>query len=154
MSSDFVIAILVQAFVAVGALVMLRTLALGHSSRNWPTVQGQVERLEVVTIEGGRHGGTTFKPMIVYRYRVGARAYEGRRIRATTFGGSFADQAAARAMLDDYHPGSTVTVHYHPRRPGNSLLRPGVTSMQWTIGALLAATTLVLAAWFVVVFSG
>ena len=152
MSSDLVVAILVQSFVTVAALVMLRTLALGHASRNWPTVQGQVERLEVVSNQVD--GGTTYKPRIIYRYRVGAREYQGRRIRATTFGGGFSDQAAARAMLDGYYPGSAVTVHYHPRRPGNSLLRPGVTSMQWTVGALLVATTLALAACFVVVFSG
>jgi hypothetical protein len=57
----------------------------------------------------------------VYRYRVNGRSYEGRRI---MFGPEtrYAKEAEAERALDDYKD-PTLTVHYDPRRPQDSVLK-------------------------------
>ena len=131
--SSYAVLIVMIVLLLVAAIAEVRLIHRGRSSYRWPTAKGKVIDLEVVGIQRGKTGSSSFRPTIRYRYQVSGREYQGDRIRVT-----FApvvrvsDEAAtlheASSVLDGYYPGAPVAVYYDPRDPKYSLLRPGVSS--------------------------
>ena len=129
----------VVAVMVAAAVALLRAIVIGRASRKWPSVQGRVEALEVVTRQ--RSPGTdTYRPVITYRYTVRGREYVGRRIRMSNWlamGMEHWTQAEARGVLDGYYPGAPATVYFDPESPRHSLLRPGVPRPLYFAAVLL-----------------
>ena len=102
-----------------GALQATRIL----SSLSWPTATGTIAQSD---LKHGymREGILKYKAHIVYHYDVDGTRYSGRRI---AFSGAATHGWKAREVAAAYRVGDTVTVHYHPSKPGQSVLITGVT---------------------------
>jgi hypothetical protein len=106
-------------------LILAGRLSIRRSadSEKWPAVDGVV--LESAVAARRDEGRQRFQPVIRYRYEVGGERYEGSRIRWAAAPEDFRKYTRARKLLDRYRLGSTVKVHYDPRRPGVAVLLPG-----------------------------
>lgn len=96
------------------------------ASLNWPTAAGQITDLAIVreTSSGKKgHKRTKYRPDIRYSYRVGEREYHS----ATwKWGWAFlhANPDTAQKAIAHYTLGQSVSVHYNPQRPDESVLEP------------------------------
>ncbi len=110
----------------------------GMESTAWPTVRG------VITVaELGKHidrdldnnsTDTTYSADISYDYLVDDQAYVNGSVHFGSMSSS--DPSMARAMLQRYPVGKTVTVFYNPERPQQAVLEPGVAGVAWVLPAL------------------
>ena len=82
MSSNVVLVVLIVLLLA-AAIAEVRLIHRGRRSRHWPTASGKVIDLEVVGIQRGNTGSSSFRPTIRYRYQVNGREYQGDRIGVT-----------------------------------------------------------------------
>jgi Protein of unknown function (DUF3592) len=113
----------------------------------WPTTPGRivssgVERYIDTDADGRR---TMYRATVVYAYEVNGLEYRGDRV---TSGGvmSASFPGAARRAAAKYPVGREVMVHYNPREPGDSVLRP----WSWTfVFPLLVAAAVLALAWAV-----
>ena len=108
------------AFLGAGALQSQRMLAC----RGWPTVEGVVQVSEVAR-GPMREGNLKFRYHIVYRYTVRGRSYESERL---SFSRRNDADHSPQKLAAAYLPGSRVTVHYNPSRPGLAVLE---TDLSW-----------------------
>ena len=114
---------------------MLWLAWLTLSSRHWPSTQGRVTRSAVVP---GRRDQASYS--VRYEYEVNRQDYTAERVR---FGGAInSNRGIARDTVSRYPHGSTVTVYYHPRRPGTATLERRASGFLWLwliLGLFLAA---------------
>jgi hypothetical protein len=111
-----------------------RARAKAKASASWPSTLGEVISSEVQEMSDSE--GSSYKPVVVYRYSVKGREYEGQRIR---FGNLSSGQAKARAIRDRYPFGSNQAVRYNPEKPEEATLEttgPGPTYLILAVGGL------------------
>jgi Protein of unknown function (DUF3592) len=110
------------------------------ASARWPTTAGIIQSSAVQAVSAGGRGGTTYVPTVAYTYEVNGRRLVGTRIWHVKLGFLSVD---AREIAETFTPGSNVIVHFNPKRPNVSLLRPGLT--RYSVGwILLSCCTLLL----------
>jgi uncharacterized protein DUF3592 len=107
------------------AVHSLAQLVRSARARNWPSVEGQIVRSQLV----GRHATITVR----YRYRVNDRLYHNDVVR---FGWATASYPSTIRGLDATinHPDRlplAATVFYNPVRPEDSVLNPAPHFMVW-----------------------
>lgn len=75
----------------------------------------------------GTRSGQHYEVNVAYAFAIGERSYAGSEIR---FGlpESYASIADADKRIEPYREGKTVTVHYDPKDPWQSVLEPGPTA--------------------------
>jgi Protein of unknown function (DUF3592) len=108
----------------------------GRQAALWPAVGGVVTRSRVESKKlrmgstmyrtSGR--STYYRPDLAYSYEVGGGHFEGKR---TRFGMSrrwSKDRTRWETLIAPYAVGQTVQVRYDPRKPGESVLEPGVAA--------------------------
>ena len=115
-----------------------------HSSR-WPSVKGTISESYVYSDEDSD------RPRVKYRYTVGDKEYSNK---VVTLKQRSDTQSLknSEAIVSDYPEGSSVTVYYHPKKPGYSVLEQGRGSGNWIgfgvfLFLLLASTIWVIATW-------
>ena len=86
--------------------------------------------------------GTSYTPVVEFRYSVGRQEHVGRRINYSWIATS---SQAARQVIEQYPAGRRVTVHYDPRRPDDSLLEPGLHSGQAFLALFLLPFNIIMA---------
>ena len=94
-------------------------LWLGHSSRRWPTTEGEILESKV---ELHADGEGSYCPRVRYRYRVRDQEYTSGNI---LYRGYLGTKEAAAEVASRYEPASRVLIHYHPRHPGWAVLETG-----------------------------
>lgn len=95
------------------------------SSTSWENTIGKI--LES-TIESHRNDdGITYKPVIVYSYKVNKKRYHSR---VVYFGESLHHSSikVPQDLVNRFPIGSEVKVYYNPKSPSNSILLAGVTN--------------------------
>jgi hypothetical protein len=112
----FALSVLACGLILAGRLSVRRTA----ESETWPAVDGTV--LESTVAAQRDEGRQIYRPVVRYRYEVGGERFEGSRIEWAMSQG-FRKYTRARRMLDGFRSGSTIKVHYDPRRPGVAVLR-------------------------------
>ena len=125
-----------------------KSIEKAQASENWPTVQGVVEKSDVVRSTDS-DGDTTYRAEIIYDYVVNDRSYESnkRRIGATS---SSSNSSGAYKVANQYPEGSTVTVAYNPEAPEEAVLEPGVfleSKILWYVGLVFMILGLLMAGW-------
>lgn len=86
-----------------------------QKSVNWPTVQGQIIKNDMV--------GSKLE--LLYKYKVGGQEFKNNRF----FIGVHTGSKSENSYIMEQHPvGSGAEVHYNPETPGESCLQPGLTS--------------------------
>jgi len=121
---------------------------LGH----WPTTRGTVERSYVQEREPRpfQKQPETYTPVVIFSYSVDGETYVAK---ARSFAGAGAqttrDLIAAEAVVKEYPPDSTVTVHYNPNTPSQAVLEVAKptgynTSLIVNVGNVIAGGLIIL----------
>lgn len=89
-------------------------------TRQWPQVTGAIVDAQVI------RAGDVNGPLIIYEYRTGDSTYvDSSHVRAPGFGGKRKRFEATEHILEDYQPGTEITVYYNPDDPRISTITPG-----------------------------
>lgn len=99
-------------FVAVGSFMT----HAAYSAHAWPTTTATILSSRIGTSH--THDASSYRPEILYRYRVGDRSYTGNRF-AFSYGSSY---QAVSAVIRRYPAGATVTAFYDPAKPSQAVL--------------------------------
>jgi Protein of unknown function (DUF3592) len=96
----------------------------------WPVTRGKIIAAEVEAYQGRVDTSsdtnaprTFYKPSVVYTYRVNGRQFQGDRVTIGTKISATMPGVASR-LAKRYPVGTEVDVHYNPKSPGESVLRP------------------------------
>lgn len=139
-------------FVLALALVLFwdrfELLQHGLGSPNWPQVSGEVVEVRSEPMGAGL-GGANRKLVIVYRYQVQDSDYISTRERFSRRLQRYSVEAA-ESVMEQYRPGTNVTVFHHPQDPQVSVLETGVDYTVW-MGLVIAFALMVVAVIFWVV---
>jgi len=128
-----IIRLLPRLFIIMGAAILVfgvRELFRALESTNWPSTTGTVLASDLAS-NTDTESGTTYKPHIVYEYRVQNVAYSSSRISFGDF--SFSDPSHAQAVLNSYPVSKQVTVYYAPSAPSIRVIEPGIHSQAWFV---------------------
>ena len=101
---------------------------MGFTSLNWITTQGQIITSQSVPCQRKYDFGNSLRAKIIYEYRVNSVSYSSSNLTFTTDSLFFFDCGNPDKVLNLYPVGMTVVVYYDPKKPENSVLRPGGTS--------------------------
>ncbi|MHC4891346.1 MAG: DUF3592 domain-containing protein, partial [Planctomycetota bacterium] len=115
----------------------------GIASSSWPVATGLIQDSGIETEEdmssaSGRRN-RTYTAKVRYTYSVGQKNFTADRVCFGYYGGS--DGRRARTIRARYPVGATVSVHYNPQQPEQSVLETGSTwfmNLWFTLGALMA----------------
>lgn len=124
-------------FIAVGlgtVSIGIRGLIQANASADWPSVKGRVVSSSVDQQRSSKNNGgtsTTYHAEVLYEFAVGGTTYNGNRVAYGDYGSS--NPAHARRIVNQYPEGETVTVHYMPDDPEQSVLEPGVQMQAWIL---------------------
>src|SRR5262245_7095352 len=121
--------------VGLAASLFYQLRALGFRTTEGVIVSAKLE-------EHSDSEGTSYTPVVEYRYSVGRREHVGRRINYSWMATS---SQSARRAIEQYPAGQRVTVHYDPRRPDDALLEPGLHSGQAFMALFLLPFNIVMA---------
>jgi len=113
-----------------------------RQATRWPVVRGTVldsgtQEVAAVINDGYR---THYRSLVLYRYTVSGREYQGDRIAIGVVISSTLPWLV-RQRSAKYRPGMTVDVHYNPAGPGESVLNANSKwhYLPWCIGAVILA---------------
>lgn len=122
---------------------------MGLESRNWPQVTGTLKKIwqEDDTLHDVDDTEGTHSIHARYRYKVGTRWYDGKRV-----GYGIASGLRFSEALDYLHgrrAGSEVDVYYDPEKPERAVLFPGSsTANAVLLGAWLVGAIITMWSWF------
>jgi len=120
---DVIDILLPVVFIGMGAAlcgVALWAFVRSAQARNWPATSARVLSSEVRR-KPGRH--TRYEPVIAYEYSVEGKSYSGSTVAFVQ--PIYSREEQMQRVLSRYVPGTTVPVHYHPRKPSVSTLELG-----------------------------
>lgn len=104
--------------------------------KRWPTVTGTVIQSQII-------GSRAIRPLIVYRYRVGEiEVIDSSSLGIPSFGNRRIRLDESEKLTAEYAVGDTVTVHYNPDNPRQSLLyarEDWAQYMRLSLGVMLFA---------------
>jgi len=118
--------LLTLAFVGLNVLMGLCIRDLVHEgslaaeSVTWPSAPGTILSASV-GVSHGHRGATSYRADIRYRFAVGERMFEGRRL---AFDGCGSERAC-QALVDAHPAGSPAEIHYRPASPEENVVIPG-----------------------------
>ena len=126
-------------FLGVGLFALIRgfiDFRTSKASREWPSVEGQINTATVeMKTEHDEDGTTTsYSPRVVYTYAVSGQQYTSNQV---VFGARQWHPSRARAEAKlAYRSGQQVTVHYNPAKPAQAVLEAGATRGAWGMLAI------------------
>ena len=90
-----------------------------HTASTWPTTEG-----EIINSKIKQKDKRSFEPDVEYTYYVNGKMYYSKVIMSS----QPHKEHEVRDLLKKYPVGGKVTVYYHPEKPKNALLIPGITA--------------------------
>jgi Protein of unknown function (DUF3592) len=125
------IAVFCAAIFLGGFAIGIAGIKKGYESESWLTVEGKIlstaideSRSTTRDSQTGRDRIETYYHGVVkYEYVVSGQTFASDRISYKSYGAS---REQAQRVIDAYRVGSSVTVHYNPENPSESVLEPGV----------------------------
>ena len=97
----------------------LDTIQAEWQMKKWPAISATVIKSEVA-------GQRAFHPEVTYRFLLDDQEYQSTtNLSIAGFGGKRSRRDTARRIIEDFPPGSHITVHYNPTNPQESYLRSG-----------------------------
>ena len=110
----------------------------GFASRTWPSVSSTI--LAGTLEESYGRGGREWTPNLTYSFSIDGKKYFGHDIK---FPPRRSSLTSAKATLERYPVGKTVTVYYNPNDPAQACLEPGPDG--WFLFIIPVVTLLLLA---------
>jgi len=138
---DFLVITFCAAFSLIGWLMIVQGADQIRATRavmQWPTVDGIIEATEVYPVDGSPGG--RWRPHVTYSYAVGERVVTATRL-ALGKAPLEARRENAERYLEQYRPGSAVTVFFNPRELTESVLEvstPASVYVNVAFGVILA----------------
>ncbi|MGD9582748.1 MAG: DUF3592 domain-containing protein [Lysobacterales bacterium] len=114
----------------------LYKVQLGLASRYWRKTSATILSATVDEQSDAEGGSSSYTAKVQYRYRVGTRWFESRRLSYRPVHSY--DIGKTAGLLRGMRRGSEVPVHYDPRHPRRSVLLPGV---DWGNGLMILFLT-------------
>lgn len=124
---------------SIGTVAYFQQILPFRGSESWPSTAGKVVSTDV-RISTSRKGSHSYFPQVNYSYRVNGMDYTSDRQRINS--PKMGTPAEAEAYLRDYPTGKQLKVYYDPGLPEQSLLQPGIQTVDYAIALLPAGTTL------------
>jgi Protein of unknown function (DUF3592) len=133
-------------------LLVISALREAAAMKLWPVAKGRVLSSTVEqyrAIAGAGNFGSTrvrmtlYRPVVVYEYEAAGQRFQGNRITQSP-GINRGVPIFAEKTVQRYPSGSTVDVHFNPKRPGESVLEPRVPA-GWILVLVIAVALLALA---------
>ena len=108
----------VMAFLAIFVAVGLGLFGLEvYRISTWQPVRATVLASDIQAVRGNK--GTSYKPVVSYRYAVGARQFVGTGVLPVTISSSY---GWAQSLQRRFVPGTSVTAYYDPQKPWQAFL--------------------------------
>lgn len=101
-----------------------RSKRIARDSTSWPVVYGIVTKSEIRETVGD-DSANMYLADLIYEYEVEGQRQQSSSINAATIPHGSTPEGAAR-ILESYPVGTQVAVFFNPRRPGESVLQPGL----------------------------
>ena len=126
--------VLAGMFIVIGSILSLTLLVdplmRSRAAQDWPTVEAEVIRSEVLTSDRGE--GRTYAVGIEYEYEIDDQTYRGHRYDFTT--GYTSGREGKQAIVDDHPLGRRIDVHVDPDDPYESVIEPDLAlGLQWLV---------------------
>jgi hypothetical protein len=118
-------------FGALGLLGGWVGVSHGRASQEWPQVDAVVVTSRIHASNSGR-----FSPRVTYQYEVDGQKYTNDKIQYGPTERS-RDKREVERVLAKYPKGGAVKAYYHPRRPHQSVLIPGVKDESTMFGLMI-----------------
>ena len=122
-----------------------RAVAQAQAAQSWPTTRGEIVESRIAVSESTDSDDNTtytYSPVLRYRYTVGERDYEGKRLR---FGvESSGSEGTIKAWLIPYREGERPTVHYNPADPADCVLETVKPSNAYIVASLIGGGVFIL----------
>lgn len=116
--------------VGVIAMILIAYSAInlrqGGASKSWPSVEGKITRAQIVpreVVRAKKQKVVLYDAAIAYSYTVAGHEYTSEKVRTDLQ--AQPHTAEAERLIELYPVGRSVTVHYNPANPDDSLLEPG-----------------------------
>ena len=124
---DYVIPIAFGLFAALSISYGVYSLVRAWQSTHWPRTMGTIATSEVEQYRDSKQT-LMYRPSVSYRYSVSGKEHVSYRL---SFGGEMGTNwpEPAEKTVALYPVGTTVTVHYDPGKPSESVLKPGQYKM-------------------------
>lgn len=101
-------------------------------TKDWTFTIGKIIGSDVIKEDILNDGEVTFKPKILYAYRLNDKEYTSDRI--TIFFKYSSNTSYAKRLIKKYPKDSQVKIYYDPYKPEHSILEPGIPN---EVGILL-----------------
>ncbi len=109
-------------------LIIITTVWLFYSSRNWEETSGKINFIELETVNNNtispmanNKSFTEYKINMEYSYTVDGRAYTGTKF-YPLLPNVYSEKKYADELLNKYKTGQNITVYVNPKSPGTSCL--------------------------------
>jgi len=114
-------------------------MVLANQSSRWPAINGTISESYVYSDDD------SIRPRVKYQYCVNDKEYSNNTITLKQHSDS-QSLRQSETIVASYPEGSSVTVYYHPKKPGYSVLEQGRGGGNWVgfglMSALLFASTI------------
>jgi hypothetical protein len=124
----FMVGLIAMGLLFIGIGIGFHVWASGRAAEaaQWPSADGEVVAAYVETRSNSSSGsrgsrGTSYAPVVIYRYAADGQSYQNNRIWVAAEQ-SFGFASSARDFIDRYPVGSRVRVLYDPADPTDSAL--------------------------------
>ncbi len=126
--------VLAGMFIVMGSILcvalLIDPLIRSRAAQDWPTVEAEVIRSEVLTSDSGE--GQTYAVGIEYEYEIDGKTYRGHRYDFTT--GYTSGREGKQAIVDDHPVGRRIDVHVDPDDPYESVIETDLAlGLQWLV---------------------
>jgi hypothetical protein len=122
-----------------------RAVIQAKAAQGWPTVSGEILESRIAVEESTDSDGNTghsYHPVLRYRYAVGGREFEGKRLR---FGvDRSGSEGTIKAWLMPYREGARPKVRYNPVDPADCVLEAVRPTAAYIVAAALVGGILIL----------
>jgi hypothetical protein len=100
-------------------------------------VEATIVETEVTATSGGSSStGADYQPRVTFSYEYDGQSYTASGVFPGAVPPSYDTESAARAVLEGYEPGATVTAHVDPESPDSAFLEPRRTNTPLVLMAL------------------
>ncbi len=100
----------------------------GYASINWKVTSGKITTSKAIICHRKYSLSTDYQAVIVYSYVVNGVPYSSSQISFTSDQFAGLGCGSAEKAMEMYPLGSSVSVHYNPQNPKDSVLIPGGTN--------------------------
>lgn len=114
-------------------------IVYGIQSSDWPAADGKIVKSEAKAVKAGSEEAHV--PSLEFEYTVDGKLHRSSVI-SFRYWGSAPSLEETRRIMEEFRPGTTVPVYYHPSKPSVGVLRKGDTLSPEAVAVAMTAVGL------------